>query len=149
MRFAITDIETVGSKPGQGTIIEIAICIHDGEKVIDKYETLINAEKKIPPFIVSLTGINDKMLQHAPLFEDVADEIFDLLKDCVFVAHNVNFDYNFVKAELDAAGFQWKPEKLCTVRLARASFPGHRKYGLSSIEPWAMRKPLPFYLTNA
>jgi DNA polymerase-3 subunit epsilon len=133
MRFAITDIETVGSKPGQGTIIEIAICIHDGEKVIDKYETLINPEKKIPPFIVSLTGINDKMLLHAPLFEDVADEIFDLLKDCVFVAHNVNFDYNFVKAELDAAGFQWKPEKLCTVRLARASFPGHRKYGLSSM----------------
>lgn len=133
MRFAITDIETVGSQPGQGTIIEIAICIHDGTKVIDKFETLINPEKKIPPFIVSLTGINDRMLQHAPLFEDVADEVFDLLKDCVFVAHNVNFDYNFVKAELDAAGYQWKTEKLCTVRLARASFPGHRKYGLSSM----------------
>ncbi len=133
MRFAITDIETLGTRPGERTIIEIAICIHDGEKVVDRYETLLRTDKKIPPFIVSLTGINDAMLRHAPTFEDVADEVFDLLKDCVFVAHNVNFDYSFIKAELDAIGIQWKPKKLCTVRLARKSFPGHRKYGLSSM----------------
>lgn len=133
MRFAITDIETLGTAPGERTIIEIAICLHDGEKVIDRYETLINPDKKIPPFIVSLTGINDGMLRHAPSFEDVADEIYDFLKDAVFVAHNVNFDFGFIKAEFDALGIQWKPKKLCTVRLAKKSFPGHRKYGLSSM----------------
>lgn len=133
MLFAITDIETLGSQPGEGTIIEIAICLHDGEKVIDRYESLINAGKKIPPFIVSLTGINESMLKHAPTFEDVADEVYDFLKDAVFVAHNVNFDFSFIKAEFDAIGIQWKPKKLCTVRLARKSFPGHRKYGLSSM----------------
>ena len=131
--FAITDIETVGSAPGEGTIIEIAICLHDGEKIVDRFETLINPEKPIPPFIVSLTGINPTMLRHAPVFEEVADEIHDLLKDAVFVAHNVNFDYGFIKAELDALGIVWKPQRLCTVRLARKSFPGHHKYGLSAL----------------
>lgn len=133
MLFAITDIETVGSAPGEGTIIEIAICLHDGQKIIDRYETLINPEKTIPPFIVSLTGINQSMVRQAPVFEDVADEIFEILKDAVFVAHNVNFDFGFIKAEFDALGIVWKPQKLCTVRLARKSFPGHTKYGLSSV----------------
>lgn len=133
MLFAITDIETVGSAPGEGTIIEIAICLHDGERIIDRYETLINPEKNIPPFIVSLTGINQTMLRRAPVFEEVADEIYDMLKDAVFVAHNVNFDFGFIKAEFDALGIVWKPQRLCTVRLARKSFPGHHKYGLSSI----------------
>ena len=96
MLFAITDIETVGSAPGEGTIIEIAICLHDGQKIIDRYETLINPEKTIPPFIVSLTGINQSMVRQAPVFEDVADEIFEILKDAVFVAHNVNFDFGFI-----------------------------------------------------
>jgi DNA polymerase-3 subunit epsilon len=131
--YAITDIETVGSAPGEGTIIEIAICLHDGEKIVDRYETLINPEKNIPPFIVSLTGINQTMLRRAPVFEEVADEIYDMLKEAVFVAHNVNFDFGFIKAEFDALGIVWKPQRLCTVRLARKSFPGHHKYGLSSI----------------
>jgi DNA polymerase-3 subunit epsilon len=133
MRFAVTDIETIGSAPGAGTITEIAICIHDGTRVIERFESLVNPEKKLPPFIVQLTGITDSMLRHAPLFADIADEVHDLLKDCVFVAHNVNFDFGFIKAEFDAVGIAWKPKRICTVRLARKSFPGHRKYGLASV----------------
>ncbi len=59
------------------------------------------------------------MVMQAPTFEQIASEVHDWLKDRVFVAHNAHFDYSFIKKELDDAGFQWSPRKLCTVRLGR------------------------------
>jgi DNA polymerase-3 subunit epsilon len=80
-----------------------------------------------------MTGISDAMVAAAPSFETVAPYIFNLLKDRVFVAHNVNFDFSFVKYHLQQAGFHLQTPKLCTIRLSRKVFPGLRKYGLGHL----------------
>jgi DNA polymerase-3 subunit epsilon len=73
------------------------------------------------------------MLEEAPTFADVAHEIIEIMGDAVFVAHNVNFDYSFIKAEMNALGLEWHPKKLCTVRLARKALPGFKSYGLGNL----------------
>lgn len=131
--FAIVDIETTGSHANANGITEIAIYIHDGEKVVDEYQTLINPRQEIPVFIQSLTGISDEMLKNAPSFEEVAPIIFDYLDGKVFVAHNVNFDYSFVNHHLKKEGFTLNSKKLCTVRLARKILPGLPSYSLGKL----------------
>jgi len=133
MEFAVVDIETTGSTPQSAGITEIAIVIHNGVEVTGKYVTLINPRHKIPPFIVNMTGISDEMVAGAPLFEEVAPQIYNLLNGRVFVAHNVSFDYSFVHYLLVKSGFQWSAPKLCTIRLSRRVFPGLEKYGLGSL----------------
>jgi DNA polymerase III subunit epsilon len=66
--YAIIDIETTGGQPAQDRITEIAIFIHDGQKIVDKYNTLINPQRPIPYFITQLTGISDDMVRDAPKF---------------------------------------------------------------------------------
>jgi DNA polymerase-3 subunit epsilon len=102
-------------------------------EVTGKYVTLINPRHKIPPFIVNMTGISDEMVAAAPLFEEVAPQIYNLLNGRVFVAHNVSFDYSFVHYLLGRSGFQWSAPKLCTIKLSRRVFPGLEKYGLGSL----------------
>jgi DNA polymerase-3 subunit epsilon len=133
MQFAIVDIETTGGFPQQHGITEIAIVLHNGSEVEGKYETLVNPHQPIPPFVVNMTGITDAMVAAAPDFETVAPNIYNLLKDRVFVAHNVNFDFSFVKHHLQQAGFHLQTPKLCTIRLSRKVFPGFRKYGLGHL----------------
>jgi DNA polymerase-3 subunit epsilon len=133
MEFAIVDIETTGGMPHTHGITEIAIVIHNGIEVTGKYVTLVNPLQKIPPFIINMTGISDEMVAEAPLFEEVAPMIFNLLKDRIFVAHNVSFDYSFVHYMLGKAGFQWTAPKLCTIKLSKKVFPGLERYGLGSL----------------
>jgi len=133
MEFAVVDIETTGSTPQSAGITEIAIVIHNGVEVTGKYVTLINPRHKIPPFIVNMTGISDEMVAGAPLFDEVAPQIYNLLNGRVFVAHNVSFDYSFVHYLLGRSGFQWSAPKLCTIKLSRRVFPGLEKYGLGSL----------------
>ncbi len=131
--YAIVDIETTGSYAGGNGITEIAIRIHDGEKVVEKFETLINPEQRIPYFITSLTGIDDEMVRNAPIFQEVAARIFNLLHDKIFIAHNVNFDFSFVKNQLAKYNYHLTNKKLCTVRLARKVLPGHASYSLGKL----------------
>jgi DNA polymerase III subunit epsilon len=130
MLYAITDIETTGSYAAANGITEIAIHISDGRQVVETYQTLINPGQSIPRFIQAMTGITDSMVTHAPRFAEVANEIYTLLADKIFVAHNVNFDYSFVKAHLEASGYSFNTKKLCTVRLGRKIFPGLPSYSL-------------------
>lgn len=133
MQFAIVDIETTGGFPEQHGITEIAVVLHNGSEVEGRYETLVNPHQPIPPFIANMTGITNEMAAAAPDFSEVAPYIYNLLKDRVFVAHNVNFDFSFVKYHLQQAGFHLQTPKLCTIRLSRKVFPGFRKYGLGSL----------------
>jgi DNA polymerase-3 subunit epsilon len=114
-------------------ITEIAIVMHNGIEVTGKYVTLVNPRQKIPPFIVNMTGISDEMVAQAPLFEEVAPQIYNLLKDRIFVAHNASFDYSFVRYLLGKSGYDWSAPKLCTIRLSKKVFPGLQKYGLGSL----------------
>lgn len=131
--YAIVDIETTGGFAGRNKITEVAIYIHDGEKVVDSYETLINPEQNIPSYITGLTGINQSMVDKAPAFSEVAAKIYELLEDKVFVAHNVHFDYSFLKRELEKNDLKFSPKKVCTVRLSREIVPGLRSYGLGKL----------------
>ena len=133
MLYAIVDIETTGSYALGNGITEIAIVIHDGEQVLNFYETLVNPKISIPSFIQSLTGINNAMVANAPTFEEVAGQVYELLQDKIFIAHNVNFDYSFVKHQLQRAGYELDSKKLCTVRLSRKIFPGLNGYALGKL----------------
>jgi DNA polymerase-3 subunit epsilon len=131
--YAIVDIETTGGYAASNGITEIAIFVHDGTRVIKKFETLINPQQLIPRYITALTGIDNHMVADAPSFEEVADTIYELLSDKIFIAHNVNFDFSFVRQQLKACGYEWNPKKLCTVRLARKVFPGFPSYSLGNL----------------
>ena len=133
MEFAILDIETSGGKPKESRIIEIAIIIHDGKKVIDTYETLVNPEKKIDWFVQKLTGIKDKDVVNSPTFAEVADEIFAILKDRVFVAHNIDFDYPIVRNEFTRLGIDIRLPHMCTIKASRVLLPGLESYGLKNM----------------
>ncbi len=131
--YSIIDIETTGGNAPYHRITEIAIIIHDGKKVIDKFSTLINPERSIPWNITRLTGISDTMVQNAPRFCDVAKKIVELTEGNIFVAHNVSFDYNFIRSEFNQLGFDFNRNQLCTVRLSRALIPGKPSYSLGNL----------------
>lgn len=133
MEYAIVDIETTGASAANSGITEIAIYIYDGEKVTGKYETLINPQRKIPRYIEVLTGISNEMVDDAPSFSDVAENIFSLLNGKIFIAHNVNFDYSFIRHHLEMCGYHWHAIRLCTVRMSRKIFPGLYSYNLEKL----------------
>ena len=131
--YAIVDIETTGGYAAANDITEIAIVLHDGQGVTEVYQTLIKPSVPIPYFIQSLTGIHPLMLEDAPGFGEVAGQIHEMLQGRIFVAHNVNFDYSFVKHHLAASGLELNAQKLCTVRLARKVFPSLPSYSLGNL----------------
>ncbi|MEO5777651.1 MAG: exonuclease domain-containing protein [Flavobacterium sp.] len=131
--FAIVDIETTGGNASGSRITEIAIIIHDGTTIIDRWESLVNPQKDIPLAIFALTGINNETVRDAPIFDDIAEKVLEMLSDRIFVAHNVNFDYSFVRHELERSGFKWTARKLCTVRATRKIKPGLGSYSLGNL----------------
>ncbi len=133
MTYAIVDIETTGGHATAIGITEIAIVLHNGREVEGRFHTLINPRVSIPRHITALTGITNDMLYDAPGFEQVAGQIFNLLEQRIFVAHNVNFDYSFIKHHLKEAGWDLNVRKLCTVRMARKIFPGFASYSLGNL----------------
>lgn len=131
--YCIIDIETTGGSAKNERITEIAMYKHDGYKIVDEWQSLINPEKRIPYHITGLTGITNEMVEHAPKFYEVAKEIVEFTEDCVFVAHNSKFDYGFFKAEFRSLGYEYERETLCTVKLSRKLLPGKRSYSLGKL----------------
>ncbi len=128
-KYAIIDIETNGGVK----ITEISIFIYDGESIVNEFTTLINPECNIPPRITSLTGIDNFMVKDAPKFYEVAKNIYEITKECIFVAHNVNFDYGIIGKEFKALGLDYRRKKLCTIRLSRKLLPNKRSYSLGKL----------------
>lgn len=131
--YAVVDIETTGGNSRLHRIIEIAIVIHDGHQEIDRFSSLINPGTGIPWFIQNLTGISVEMVEQAPTFEELAPKIHELLKDQVFVAHNVAFDFGFVQSALERCGLVFDTPRLCTVRASRKLMPDIGKYSLGRL----------------
>ena len=131
--YAIIDIETTGGNPKTDKITEIAVLIHNGQNIIRDYSTLVNPECKIPYHISALTGITNGMVANSPKFYEIARELVELTQDNVFVAHNVAFDYGFIRSEFRRLGYEFKRDQLCTVRLSRKIIPGHRSYSLGRL----------------
>ena len=131
--YAIVDIETTGGFISGNHITEIAILMHDGYKVTSHYQTLVNPGRSIPSYITGLTGISNAMVASAPDFEEVAEEIYSHLQDRIFVAHNVNFDFQFIRQELSRFGWNLNCDKICTISLSRKLFPGQPSYSLGKL----------------
>ena len=131
--YAIVDLETTGGMSKRDRITEVGIVIFDGEKVIEKYETLINPERSIPHEITRITGITNDMVANAPKFYEVAKKIVEMTEGHIFVAHNVRFDYGFLREEFKSLGFTFTRRQLCTVRLSREKLPGLKSYSLGNI----------------
>ena len=131
--YAVVDIEATGGNHIKGKIIEIAIYVFDGEKIIKEYSTLVNPEVKIDWYVAKLTGITNAMVKEAPVFADVAKEINEIVKGKIFVAHDVDFDYMFLKTELKKAGFDLNEPKVCTIKLSSKVYPDAASYSLGKL----------------
>lgn len=130
---AFVDIETNGSNGERGRITEIAVIRVEGGEVVDEYTSLVNPGSPIPHWITRLTGITNNDLVGAPYFDDIAADVHRILDGAVFVAHNVRFDYSFIKRQLEASGYTFRPKLFCTVRMSRAMYPEHRGHSLEKI----------------
>ncbi|TXE08162.1 DNA polymerase III subunit epsilon [Gelidibacter salicanalis] len=128
--YTIIDVETTGRG---NKITEISIFKYDGDKVVDEFTSLVNPESAIPDYITALTGIDNAMVAIAPTFAEISEAILAITEDTIFVAHNVNFDYNVIRNEFKAIGGDFRRRKLCTVRLSRTLFPGFRSYSLGKL----------------
>lgn len=131
--FAIIDIETTGNSYKYGQITEISIFQHNGLKITDSYTTLIQPEMDIPFFITRLTGITNTMVEKAPKFYEVAKKIVEMTAGRTFVAHNVHFDYKFLREEFKRLGYHFNRKTMCTVQLSRKYLPGYSSYSLGKL----------------
>lgn len=133
MKYAIIDIETTGLNPKRDRITEVAILVHDGLNVTDEFISLVNPEVRIPYRIRELTGINDTMVSMAPRFCEIARQILEITENCIFIAHNVQFDYNFIREEFARLGYRYTRQMLCTKRLSQKLIPMQRSYSLGNL----------------
>lgn len=133
MKYAVVDIETTGNGIKGNRITEVCVIILEDGEITKTFTSLVNPSQSIPLYIESLTGINDVMVSSAPQFSEVADEIMEMTRDCIFVAHNVNFDYNILRAEFAMLDMDFKRKRLCTVRLTKKLIPGLFSYSLGNI----------------
>lgn len=131
--FAFLDIETTGGNSARDRITEIGIRFWRDGEVVGEWQTLLNPQTRISPFIERFTGISNEMVADAPLFEDVADDLEAQLQGVVFVAHNARFDYGFIKAEYRRLGRLFSARVLCTVKLSRRLYPEFRRHNMDAL----------------
>jgi DNA polymerase-3 subunit epsilon len=133
--FAVVDVETTGMRAGASDrITEIAVVVVHGGRREVVFESLVNPGRPIPPAICAITNITNEMVQDAPTFAEVADQVLAALAGRVFVAHNARFDWGFICAEVRRArDLALDGPRLCTVRLARRLVKGVRSCGLDNL----------------
>ena len=132
--YAVVDLETTGNQLDYDDIIQIGITFVRQNKIIGTYHSMIRTDLDIPPFIQALTSIEETMLEKAPYFKEIAHDIYQQLQDCVFVAHNVAFDLNFIKKAFKNCNIKYRPKRvLDTLELFKIAFPTDKSYQLSEL----------------
>ena len=131
--LSFVDVETTGRSVAHGRIIEIGIVRLEGNKIVKTYQTLVDPQDYVDPFVYSLTGITQNDLKSAPTFGQIIDAVADVLEGSIFVAHNVRFDYGFVRNEFKRYGKSLSLKHFCTVKLARLLYPQLKNYNLDKI----------------
>lgn len=131
--LCFVDLETTGTQAHWDKIIEIGIVKVENGKITKTYNQLLNPNTYLDPFIEKLTGITTKDLENAPTFETIKEEILEILEGSTFVAHNVRFDYGFLRNEFKRAGISFRSKHFCTIKLARQLYPKLNHYNLDSI----------------
>ncbi|WP_180954210.1 ATP-dependent DNA helicase DinG [Bacillus sp. M6-12] len=132
-RYVVIDLETTGNSPKKGDrIIQFAGVVIENDRIIEEFSTFIRPGVEIPVFIEELTGINDLMVKDAPVFEEVAPKIVEMLSNSCFVAHNVLFDLSFLQEELKRCGYDgFFGSAIDTVELSKLLLPTSDSYKLS------------------
>ena len=133
MNFVIVDVETTGGSPKNSKITEIAMYKYNGTEIIDEFSALVDPEMLIPEFIVRLTGITNKHVEGAPKFFEIAKKVIEFFEGCIFVAHNVSFDYGMIRAEFKHLGYDFRKPHLCTVEASRKIITNHASYSLGKL----------------
>jgi DNA polymerase III subunit epsilon len=130
---AFVDIETTGCAPGAHRVIDVAVIGATGSDVDFEWQSLVSPGVHVPAGITELTGIDNEMLADAPPFEKIARELRERLEGRVFVAHNVRFDYGFIRREFARMDTRWSSPSFCTVRLSRALYPAMPRHNLDAV----------------
>lgn len=131
--YSVVDIETTGGRKGGNAITEIAVVHVRDKEIIGEWSSLVNPQRHVPAHITRLTGIDNAMVANAPTFSEIADELEQQLKGTIFVAHNVGFDYGFIKSAYESLNRTFRKPKFCTVANSRKTFPGLKSYSLSAL----------------
>src|SRR5260221_10632069 len=131
--LVFVDVETTGTSPTRDRVIEVGVLRVEDGAVVQKFSSLINPKTHLPPNISSLTGIDPFSLTRAPLFEEVSYEVRQMLDGAMFVAHNVRFDYAFLKYEFKRLGIDYSADTMDTLKFSRLLYPKFRKHDLGSI----------------
>ncbi len=126
------DLETTGATATKDRITEIGM-VMVSEQGITRYSQLVNPQTRIPEFIQGLTGITNEMVEDAPIFEDIASEVFERINGRLFIAHNARFDYGFIKNEFKRIGIDFRARELCTVKLSRKLYPDEPRHNLDAL----------------
>ncbi|MDZ7769533.1 MAG: exonuclease domain-containing protein [Woeseiaceae bacterium] len=131
--YVVVDVETTGGRGEQHRVTEIgAVKVRD-DRIVDRFQTLLNPQRAIPPGITRLTGITQAMVSNAPYFADIAADFERFMDGAIFVAHNVDFDYVFISQEFRRIGRPFRHAKLCTCSSMRKLYPGHKSYSLGNL----------------
>jgi DNA polymerase III subunit epsilon len=131
--LAFVDIETTGGSHFTSRVLEVGVVRVESGRIVRRFNSLVQPGEAVPEWITTLTGIGDEDVAGAPRFAQLADELAEVLDGAVFVAHNVRFDYGFLKMEFGRMGVPFRPPLLCTVRLSRRLFPQFRSHKLQAL----------------
>ena len=131
--FCVVDLETTGGSPAEDRITEVGAVKYVGGERIGVFQALVNPEVPIPPYITHVTGIDDRSVVAEPPIEEILPAFLEFCRGAVFVAHNVRFDYGFIKAAFKDLGYLYQRQTLCTVQLSRNAFPGMDSYSLGKL----------------
>lgn len=131
-RYTVVDLEATGTGI-EAKIIQIGIVIVENGQIVETFSTDINPYEPLDEHIVDLTGITDKQLSQAPSLGQVAGQIYELLADAIFVAHNVTFDANLLAEALFFEGYELRTPRVDTVELSQVFFPTIDKYSLGNL----------------
>lgn len=135
LTYAVVDVEATGGRSYNGDrITEVAVVEVKNGRATTVFDTLINPQRVIPPWVSRLTNISAEMVKDAPIFPEICDQLLGVLDGRVFVAHNANFDWRFLSMEIERATSRTlSGRRLCTVRMARKLLPGLRRRSLDYV----------------
>ncbi len=132
-KLAFLDIETTGGRLRTDRILEIGILRVENGVLTKTLNTVLNPQTYISPFIETLTNIHQQDWENAPSFREIKQDIVDILKDCILVAHNVRFDYGFLKKEFNLLEHSFSMKHFCTVKLSRYLYPKFKHHNLDAV----------------
>jgi ATP-dependent DNA helicase DinG len=115
VKYAVVDLEATDAHSSQNKIIQIGIAVIEDDEIVQTYSTDVNPHEPLVPRIAELTGLTDKQLRKAPDFSEVAADVYNILRGCIFVAHNAQFDYSLLMKSLFPLGLDLEMARIDTV----------------------------------